>query len=42
MIAVDTSALMAIVLNELEVDAGAATLEAEDDLVISAAPLRKR
>lgn len=36
MIAVDTSALMAIVLNELEADACAAALEAEDDLLISA------
>ncbi len=36
MIAVDTSALMAIVLNEAEADACAAALEAEDDLLISA------
>jgi ribonuclease VapC len=36
MIAVDTSALMAIVLNEPEADACAAALEAEDDLLISA------
>ena len=36
MIAVDTSALMAIVLNEPEADACAATLEAEDRLLISA------
>ncbi len=36
MIAVDTSALMAIVLNELEADACIKVLEAEDDLLISA------
>jgi ribonuclease VapC len=36
MIAVDTSALMAIVLNEPEADACIAALEADDDLVISA------
>jgi ribonuclease VapC len=36
MIAVDTSALMAIVLNEPEADACIAALEAEDDLLISA------
>lgn len=36
MIAVDTSALMAIVLNEMEADACAAALEAEDRLLISA------
>jgi ribonuclease VapC len=36
MIAVDTSALMAIVLNEPEADACAGALEAEDDLLISA------
>lgn len=36
MIAVDTSALMAIVLNEPEADACAASLEAEDRLLISA------
>jgi len=36
MIAVDTSALMAIVLNESEADACIAALEAEDDLLISA------
>jgi len=36
MIAVDTSALMAIVLNEPDADACIAALEAEDDLVISA------
>lgn len=36
MIAVDTSALMAIVLNEPEAAACAAILEAEDDLLISA------
>jgi ribonuclease VapC len=36
MIAVDTSALMAIVLNEPNADACAAALEAEADLLISA------
>ncbi|MDF2119519.1 type II toxin-antitoxin system VapC family toxin [Roseiarcaceae bacterium H3SJ34-1] len=36
MIAVDTSALMAIVLNEPEADACISVLEAEDDLLISA------
>jgi ribonuclease VapC len=36
MIAVDTSALMAIVLNEPEADACVAALETEDDLLISA------
>ena len=36
MIAVDTSALMAIVLNESEADVCAAALEAEDRLLISA------
>ena len=36
MIAVDMSALMAIVLNEPEADACAAALEAEDRLLISA------
>jgi len=36
MIAVDTSALMAIVLYELEADACIAALEAEDDVLISA------
>jgi ribonuclease VapC len=36
MIAVDTSALMAIVLNEPEADACAAAIEAEDHLLISA------
>jgi ribonuclease VapC len=36
MIAVDTSALMAIVLNELEADACIAALAADDDLLISA------
>ena len=36
MIAVDTSALMAIVLNEPEAAACAAVLEVEDDLLISA------
>ena len=37
MIAVDTSALMAIVLNESEADACAAALQADDRLLISAA-----
>ena len=37
MIAVDTSALMAILLGEAQADACAATLEAEDAVVISAA-----
>jgi ribonuclease VapC len=36
MIAVDTSALMAIVLNEPEADACVRALDTEDDLVISA------
>ncbi|EAQ36825.1 hypothetical protein NB311A_16197 [Nitrobacter sp. Nb-311A] len=36
MIAVDTSALMAIVLNETEADACAGALEGEDRLLISA------
>ena len=36
MIAVDTSALMAIILNEPEADACIAVLEAEDPLLISA------
>lgn len=36
MIAIDTSALMAIVLNEASADACIAALEAEDDLLISA------
>ena len=36
MIAIDTSALMAIVLNEPEVDACIALLESEDRLLISA------
>ena len=36
MIAVDTSALMALVLNEPDADACAAALEAEDHLLISA------
>ena len=36
MIAVDTSALMAIVLDEAEADACIAALSAEDDLLISA------
>lgn len=35
MIAVDTSALMAIVLNEPEADACVAALESEDDILIS-------
>lgn len=37
MIAVDTSALLAIILNEPEADACAAALETEDRLLISAA-----
>jgi len=36
MIAVDTSALMAILLNETEANACAAALEGDDDLLISA------
>ena len=36
MITVDTTALMAIVLNEPEAEACIATLEAEDDVLISA------
>jgi ribonuclease VapC len=36
MIAVDTSALMAIVLNEAEADACIAVLEIEDEILISA------
>lgn len=36
MIAVDTSALMAIVLNEPEADACVAALEGEDEILISA------
>lgn len=36
MIAIDTSAIMAIVLNELEADACAAALEDEDAILISA------
>ena len=36
MIAVDTSALMAILLNEPEADACMTALEAEDELLISA------
>jgi ribonuclease VapC len=36
MIAVDTSALMVIVLNDPEADACIAVLEREDDLLISA------
>jgi ribonuclease VapC len=39
MIAVDTSALMAILLNEPEADACAAALEAGDRLLISAATI---
>lgn len=39
MIAVDTSALMTILLNEPEADACIAALEAEDDLLISAGTL---
>jgi ribonuclease VapC len=39
MIAIDTSALMAIVLNESEADACVAALEAEDNLLISAATI---
>ncbi len=39
MIAVDTSALMAIVLNELEADACIVALEADEDLLISAATI---
>src|SRR6266571_4356950 len=37
MIAVDTSALMAIVLDEAEANACIAALEADDDILISAA-----
>jgi ribonuclease VapC len=37
MIAVDTSAIMAILLDEPEADACIAALEAEDDIVISSA-----
>jgi ribonuclease VapC len=36
MIAVDTSALMAVILNEPQAEACIAALEAEDDLLISA------
>ena len=36
MIAVDTSALMAIVLNEPQADACIAALAAEDELIVSA------
>lgn len=36
MMAVDTSALMAIILNEAEAASCAAALEAEDDIIISA------
>lgn len=39
MIAVDTSALMALVLNEPEADACAAALQAEEHLLISAGTL---
>jgi ribonuclease VapC len=39
MIAVDTSALMAIVLGEVEADACIAALEIEDDILISAATI---
>ena len=39
MIAVDTSALIAIVLNETEADACIAALEAEDNVLISAGTL---
>jgi ribonuclease VapC len=39
MIAVDTSALMAIVLNDLEADACIAALEVEDEVLISAGTL---
>ena len=39
MIAIDTSALMAIVLNEPEADACVAALEGEEDLLISAATI---
>jgi len=39
MIAVDTSALMAIVLNEPQADACVAALAGEDDLIISAGTL---
>lgn len=39
MIAVDTSALMAIVLDEPEADACIAALEAEDEILISAGTL---
>jgi ribonuclease VapC len=39
MIAVDTSALMAILLNEPQADACTAALEAEDELVMSAGTL---
>ena len=39
MIAVDTSALMAIVLNESEADACIVALEADEDLLISAATI---
>ena len=39
MIAIDTSALMAIVLNEPEADACVAALEGEENLLISAATI---
>jgi ribonuclease VapC len=39
MIAVDTSALMAVVLGEAEADACIAALEIEDDILISAATI---
>lgn len=39
MIAVDTSALMAILLDEADADACIATLEAEDEIIISAGTL---
>lgn len=42
MIAVDTSALMAIVLNEPQADACVAALETEDELLISAGTVARR
>ncbi|HJS10492.1 type II toxin-antitoxin system VapC family toxin [Sphingopyxis sp.] len=39
MIAIDTSAIMAILLNEQEADACIAAIEAEEDIVISSATL---
>ncbi len=39
MIAIDTSAIMAILLNEPEADACIAAIEAEEDIVISSATL---